>query len=591
MSKLPFMISEAWNKSRCLFLIVVLQNIFKATVPLINVLGLGFVVNALLLENSMKKVLSIILLYSLTNLAVSIIENILSYFQFVQMRKVTNMMQFQFAKDALNINYHYVLDGKLIDLKKKAMNANPSIYLLHFGNVLNQLLQFTGIVYIISRLSPVFILLMLFTCSISVLLTFKSRETQYEFNNSRIKSDRIIDYLYKVMSEYRFAKEVRMNGADRFMNIKFKTIVKEHLNKFLCHISKLNRLDMIKVSIVTLQSAVMYLYFTYQVFITQITIAEYTVLLGTTTLLNTVLIAFFDYIAQLRNVCKDIDYYHEYTDMVKKYSSIAESENIAEVKMDFSRPTIAFENVSFTYPGTEVPVLKNINFVINYGESVGLVGLNGSGKTTLVKLLVRLYDPDEGRITINNVDIKKLPFHQYNSYISTILQDFTLFAYSIRENLVFGKECDESILLEYINQCGLKDKVETLQKGLDTSIYRYLDSDGVEFSGGEGQKLALARALVKNAPILIMDEPTSALDPVAEYELFAQLSRIAKGRNALFISHRLYSTRFCNKIIVLNEGEIREIGNHDELIKAKNFYAELFNAQARYYQENGVLIP
>ena len=218
------------------------------------------------------------------------------------------------------------------------------------------------------------------------------------------------------------------------------------------------------------------------------------------------------------------------------------------------------------------------------GEKLGIVGLNGSGKTTLIKLLCRLYDPTQGRITLNDIDIRKIPHDEYTKLIGIVLQDFCLFAYSVRENVVFDGQLDETHLYESIEKSGLSDKIMSLPNGANTSIYKTLDDEGIEFSGGEGQKLALARAIYKNAGIMILDEPTSALDPLAELALFSRLADIADGRTTLFISHRLSSTKFCDRILVLSDGKIAEIGSHDTLMEKDGIYADLFHTQAKYYE-------
>jgi ABC-type multidrug transport system fused ATPase/permease subunit len=169
-----------------------------------------------------------------------------------------------------------------------------------------------------------------------------------------------------------------------------------------------------------------------------------------------------------------------------------------------------------------------------------------------------------------------------------VLQDFLLFAYSVKENIILDSECDEDSLLSSLKKSELNEKIKSLENGIETSVYKTLDDDGVEFSGGEGQKLALARAIYKNADTLILDEPTSALDPIAEYEMFSKLNSISENKTTLFISHRLSSTKFCDKIIVLSDGEIIESGSHKELIDSNKLYAALFNAQAQYYKTKGV---
>ena len=217
--------------------------------------------------------------------------------------------------------------------------------------------------------------------------------------------------------------------------------------------------------------------------------------------------------------------------------------------------------------------------------------MNGSGKTTLVKLLCRLYEPTEGYITLNGMDIRNIPITQYTEYLGIVLQDFMLFAYSVKENIVFDKSFDEKKLEQSIEKSGLKAKISSLNCGASTSISKILDENGIDFSGGEGQKLALARALYKDASFLILDEPTSALDPIAEYELFKNFSDIAEGKTTFFISHRLSSTRFCDRIFVLDDGMICESGDHDELLQKKGVYAELYESQAKYYRKEKRATP
>lgn len=213
--------------------------------------------------------------------------------------------------------------------------------------------------------------------------------------------------------------------------------------------------------------------------------------------------------------------------------------------------------------------------------------MNGSGKTTLIKLMCRLYDPTDGRITLNGIDIRSIPYKEYTKYLGIVLQDFCLFAYSVRENIVFNREEDTIRLNDSIEKSGLADKISSMKNGMDTFITKRFDNDGIDFSGGEGQKLALARVLYKNAELLILDEPTSALDPLAEYELFSRLDKLSEGKAALFISHRLSSAKFCDRILVLDGGSIAEEGSHAELMQKAGVYQKLFSAQARYYGKAG----
>ena len=334
----------------------------------------------------------------------------------------------------------------------------------------------------------------------------------------------------------------------------------------------------------------MYSYFSYQVLAGHITVAEYTVLFGATTLLTSILISFFDNIAQINNKNKIVDFYDEYRDIVDNQSYISKSNEIKEKSINFKKYVIKFENVSFAYPGNNKFILKEINLEITNGEKIGIVGLNGSGKTTLVKLLTRIYDPTIGRITLNDIDIRKLPYKDYIKHIGVVLQDFQLFAYSVKDNITLDKEFNNDLLKKSINESGLKEKIDSLPNGYETSVYKILDDNGVEFSGGEGQKLAFAKSIYKDADLMILDEPTSALDPIAEYDFFSNLNKIIKNKTAIFISHRLSSTKFCDKILVIDGGCIAESGNHNELIRKNGIYSKLFNGQAKFYKNIGVKI-
>ncbi|MCI8693825.1 MAG: ABC transporter ATP-binding protein [Lachnospiraceae bacterium] len=243
---------------------------------------------------------------------------------------------------------------------------------------------------------------------------------------------------------------------------------------------------------------------------------------------------------------------------------------------------LAFENVSFCYPGSREPALKNVNCRLRIRGKLAVVGRNGAGKTTFIKLLCRLYEPTEGRITLNGVDIRKYSEEEYRSLFGVVFQDFKLFALPVWENVTAGYERQEEKIWEALGQADAEELVRGMEKGLDTYLYRNLE-EGVEISGGEAQKLALARALYKAAPVVILDEPTAALDPKAEAEIYARFGEMVKGRTSIYISHRMSSCRFCDEIIVFQEGRIAERGSHEELLTAGGCYTEMWNAQAKYY--------
>ena len=245
---------------------------------------------------------------------------------------------------------------------------------------------------------------------------------------------------------------------------------------------------------------------------------------------------------------------------------------------------IEFRNVSFKYPRTENYVLRNVNLKFRIGEKLAVVGMNGSGKTTFIKLLCRLYDPTEGEILLNNVDIRKYDYEEYMSIFSVVFQDFKLFSFGLGQNVAASFDYDEELAKKCLEKAGFYNRLQRMKKGLETSIYKDLDEEGVEISGGEAQKIALARALYKNAPFIILDEPTAALDPVAEYEVYSKFNEIVQDKTAIYISHRLSSCRFCDVIAVFDDGQIVQRGVHDKLLQDMHGrYYELWKAQAQYY--------
>lgn len=253
-------------------------------------------------------------------------------------------------------------------------------------------------------------------------------------------------------------------------------------------------------------------------------------------------------------------------------------------KRDDNEYYVEFRNVSFRYPNTDTYVLRHVNLKFKVGEKLAVVGMNGSGKTTFIKLMCRLYEPTEGEILLNGVNIKKYDYDEYMSIFSVVFQDFRLFSFSLGQNISASTSYDREKVIECLKKSGFAKRLNSLPNDLDTLLYKDIDADGIEISGGEAQKLALARALYKNTPFIILDEPTAALDPISEYEVYSKFNEIAGTKTAIYISHRLASCRFCDKIAVFHEGNIIQIGSHEELlVDSKGKYYELWNAQAQYY--------
>ena len=270
-----------------------------------------------------------------------------------------------------------------------------------------------------------------------------------------------------------------------------------------------------------------------------------------------------------------MDYLHKKSEF---YNGSLTTEKRSDKKYE-----VEFKNVSFKYPGTDNWILKNTNLKFDLGKKLAIVGQNGCGKTTFVKLLIRFYDVTEGEILLNGINIKKYRYDEYLKIFSVVFQDFNLFAYPLAQNVASGMDYDEEKIVQSLKDVGMYDDVQKWEKGIETYLYKDIDENGISVSKGQEQKIAIARALYQDSPFLILDEPTASLDPISEAEIYEKLGQIIKDRTAIFISHRLSSCKFSDKIIVFDKGEIAETGDHDSLICKNGMYKKLWDAQAEFY--------
>lgn len=249
--------------------------------------------------------------------------------------------------------------------------------------------------------------------------------------------------------------------------------------------------------------------------------------------------------------------------------------------------TIEFHDVSYRYTEAEKDAVSHLNLTLHPGEKLAVVGLNGAGKTTMIKLLLRLYDPTEGCITLNGIDVRRFRREEYYRLFAPVFQDVQIFAFPVAENVSMRtpEDTDREKAEKAVLEAGLGEKLQSLAKGIDTLLLKVVDEEGVDLSGGERQKLALARALYKGAPVVVLDEPTSALDALAEQQLYERFDRMIGKRAAVYISHRLASTRFCDRVAMFRDGVLAEYGSHEELMEKGGEYAHMFEVQAQYYQE------
>lgn len=435
-----------------------------------------------------------------------------------------------------------------------------------------------GTLSVISQLSIVVIMVILISSIVTIIATAVSQKRDVKFRKRLVNVNRKLGYFLNIFKEHHNAKDVRLYQCD--------TLIESKVNNYLDTEWKLERnrtkfgnkirvwIDVINY----LNQSFLYGYFAYQMVKGIIDISAFTMFLGAG-------INFYNSIIIVTSQVVEIDKNASFMTYYVKFITLPERNSDADINnvlpKDVCSSTIEFQNVSFRYPQSEAYVLKNVNLTISTGKKVALIGPNGAGKTTLIKLLCRLYTPTSGRILLNGRNIREYNDEVYNQLISAVFQDYKTFAFSIRENLMAS---NEKSALDALCSVGLDQKLSSLPEGMDTPISKMFDESGTDFSGGELQRLAIARSMCKDAPIMILDEPTASLDPIAEYEIFRIFTKLVEDKTAFFISHRMASCLLCDQIVVLQDGSISAVGTHHELLADSILYKEMWQAQAQYYQ-------
>ena len=442
--------------------------------------------------------------------------------------------------------------------------------------VTNSKIQYTGIVGFINSSYSFLVILLVMTISIllSMIISIKLQKKIIDLYKQLEKDNTL---LMNMMSTYGYSSYV--NGInDVIYDIQARVAEKDFYIREAHRIQ--TKTAIILKTLDILQTIIVMIYIAGKIYTKSIMVGDFMLYVATIT-------RFVTGVSSLVNHIGGLIYNNQFLKLLFDYYDLPDDRYLGTLpieKRSDNEYEIEFKNVSFKYPKTDFWALKNVSFKFKIGERLAIVGMNGSGKTTLIKLLSRLYEPTEGVITLNGIDIKKYDYDEYQSIFSVVFQDFHIFAFSISDNVSCSLNGDKEKVVECLEQAGFGEKLKELPNGIETIITKLYDNDGIELSMGEKQKLAIARALYKDAPFVVLDEPTASLDPISEQEVYNKFNEMVKDKTAIYISHRLSSCRFCDKIAVLHEGKLVQVGNHDELVKDENSkYFELWNAQAQYY--------
>lgn len=491
----------------------------------------------------------------------------------------------------LRVPYRHVEEGETKDLYWKAMGIInqgdwSALHKITYGtiNIIRNVLSFLLYSTVLSFLNPLVAALLILFALVQYVISLRKIKYMERFRGEEGDLDKKESYvLYNAMVNQAAAKDIKIFGMNRWLN-REKDILMDKRRRLEQRKSRADYFFWQAGSLLNLgRDLFAYGYLLSQVLEGAVGPGEFVLYFGAITGFSGFVGSIMDSLAELRSGSLETNYYRAYMELPEEDRKTGHR-HISEL----SRPlSIEFKDVSFAYDKTaEKKIFDHFNLKVSAGEKLALVGVNGAGKTTFVKLLTGMYEPDEGSILINGVDRNEFPRDELYRLFSAVFQEPFLLPVTVAENLTFEKDYDSDRAWDALARAGLADKFREKGVKLDTFFDKDMDENGIELSGGEEQRFLLARALYKDGPILVLDEPTAALDPIAESEIYDNYSRYSDNKTAIFISHRLASTRFSDRIVLLGEGGILEEGSHQELMELHGAYAEMFEVQSRYYAKD-----
>ena len=447
---------------------------------------------------------------------------------------------------------------------------------VHFATCISSLIA-------ISMFQPVLIVFILIIVLCTRTLNKLIKKQEKELVDSSVSAERKAEYYFDIMSDFRYGKEIRVYQFHYWIRDCFKRL-SEVLRNIKNEILNKNLIVKMLISVLAfVQLILVYFYATKSVLEGHIDIGSYLTYIGLVSVFATSM-------NQLMDDTIEFQYHGMFVNDLISFFEMMDYEEKGGLSLkdiNLSNWQIEFQNVSFHYPNQKKNVINNLSLTIHKGDKIAITGLNGAGKTTMIKLLTRLYDPTDGQILLNGIDIREFDRKELYSLFAPMFQDVFMFAFSVKENISLEpkEKANEQLMWDKLSMVGLKEKIESLPNKLDTSCLTLMDLDGVQFSGGQQQRLILARTLYKNRDFFIFDEPTAALDSLTEDMIYQEFYKMTEGKTAIFITHRLASTKFCDCIYVLNQGKIVQKGTHSELMNEEGEYQQLYELQNKNYRE------
>lgn len=583
---ISFLLKLCWKADKLYVIEMFFSKIITSLLPLFIIIIPKYIIDELLGEQRIEVISFWTILLLSVFLIGTMVSSYLEYHSMYHRSKCYDSFQLELAGKMIMADYESLEDPEFMNIRQQAEKflygegwGFGSVLERTFG-VIGNIFTLSGIIVIIATLEPLMIILFVTLVLLSSLYESRSKKKSIEWDLERSAVERRTGYYKSVLTDYQYGKEIRNYNLGGWLGKSYEKELAEARVFYKKSGTLFTRTACFSAFMTFLQQAITYAYLIFRFIGGMISIGEFTMYIS----------AVASFSSAMKNVMDsivDIKRFGAYYDSVEKFLNmpckLRDGKNLPLPESD--KYTIEFKNVSYRYRATQNDALSNISFLLHTNEKIALVGENGAGKTTISKLLMRLYDPSDGEILLNGVNIKDIKYNEYVSLFSTVFQDFKLFSFSIEDNITFNRKLINSGLseAEIIAKMGLSKLISNLPLAIKTPLHKDFDPDGVELSGGEAQKLALSRALYNSSSFLILDEPTSALDPRAESNLYNMFDEVVDKKGAVYITHRLSSTVFCDSILVLKDGRIVEKGTHKELMSQKGLYSELFTLQAKRY--------
>jgi len=589
---LKFMVSVAWKERPSLFVVYailfvaqLIQKVQLVILPKFLIDELMLIVGGAPANQHLQNVVLYVALICGSNLLANVMSNVAFQWRSVLEEWFNEYFEVRLAEHTMQMDFEHTEDPEALDQLNRAKEG-ISWYSGGVVGVLNSVYALIGNITVLLGVSAIILITCPLLLPVQILglvlismFNAKNNKIEIESYKDLAGINRIFGYFLFQLADFSYGKEIRLYDSAEMMLQKTDVESRKMAGVWTTMAEKQCKnawgMDVVNAA----RDGISYFYIGLLALLKKITVGDFSMCITSASELYRGMLGV---VQGCQDIAKRCVYAHQFIKLLEYPVALEKGDK----KVTGEKHVIEFSHVSFKYPRSEQYVLKDINLKITSGEHLSVVGLNGAGKTTFIKLLCRLYDVTEGEILIDGINIKEYSEEEYRKLFAVVFQDFQLFAFSLRDNIALCDTAREDEVNRVLELSGFYEDAQKLPQGLDTMLYKSFDEKGTELSGGQQQKTAIARALYKNAPIVILDEPTAALDPVAEYDIYRSFDTLVGGKTAIYISHRLSSCKFCDRIAVFAENTIKEYGTHDELVGMKNgIYAELFAAQAQYYVE------